>query len=54
MAPSVNPMNVSGDINLTYGNPHSTANQAAMLVLPDPMSPSSRTEFNWEFFPNLV
>lgn len=36
IAPSVKPINVSGDINLTYGNPHSTANHAAILVLPAP------------------
>jgi hypothetical protein len=54
IAPSVNPINVSGEINLTYGNPHSTANHAATLVFPDPYSPSNKTEFNYEFLPNLV
>jgi len=44
-------MNVSGEINFTKEKPHSTANQAATLVLPDPPLPSNNTEFNYEFLP---
>lgn len=54
IAPSVNPIKPSGEINLTNENPHSTAAQAAILVLPHPTEPSINKEFNYEFFPYLV
>ena len=46
IAPSVKPIKPSGDINLTNENPHSTAAQAAILVLPHPTEPSINKEFN--------
>jgi hypothetical protein len=54
VAASVNPIKLSALISLTNWNPDSTAAHAAILVLPEPTSPSNKTEFSYEFFPFLV
>ena len=51
---SVNPTKTSGEINLTKGKLHFYAISAATDVFPDPEAPSSKIEFNYEFFPFFV
>lgn len=43
---SVYPTKLSGEINFTNGNSHFKAAKEAIVVFPDPQTPSNRIECN--------